>query len=127
MLTTADIALDLGVHKVTIERWIRKGILKATKKSSRAGYKILEEDYEAFIEENPKYKCIRDGVVFSNKEKVARESLCDFLDQKIVSFKQNLEKENRDQRYIKGYERALMEIQSVINRERIRKSSHEVA
>lgn len=127
MLTTADIARDLGVCTVTVERWIREGTLKATKQSNRIGYRITEEDYEAFVEANARYKCIREGIVFSHKEKKARESLCDVLDTKILSFKNALKEENRDERYLSGYERALRDIQGVINRERIRKSEQDVA
>lgn len=127
MLTTLDISRDLGVSTVTVERWIRIGMLKASKESNRVGYRVTKEDYEAFIEANHKYKSVREGIIFSQREKQAREALCDTLNNKILSFKETLKKENRDEGYLKGYERALAEIQGVINRERIRKSGQDVA
>ena len=47
VLTVADIAEIVGVHKMTVLRWIKSGELRATR---IAGYKINPIDFSLFLE-----------------------------------------------------------------------------
>jgi excisionase family DNA binding protein len=42
-LTTGDVAKECGVSKVTVLRWIQKGLLKATKLPSGHNRVLIEE------------------------------------------------------------------------------------
>lgn len=122
MLSTNDIRDDLGVNKVTVERWIRQGKLKAFKNSNRSGWMINEKDYEAFLEKNTKWKAVRDGDLFTQKELKTRESLLTTINEKLGEIEKLVKAEMREERYMKGYERAIKELQIILNRELLRKS-----
>src|SRR5579885_3304124 len=47
-LTTADVATRLGVSLDTVRRWLRSGELKGTP-FGRAGYRIEDTDFQAFL------------------------------------------------------------------------------
>jgi excisionase family DNA binding protein len=49
-LTVADICERLQVHEETVRRWIRSGDLPATALGRKAGYRIKESDFIAFLE-----------------------------------------------------------------------------
>ena len=53
MLTVKQVAEKLGVHKITVYRWIYQKRLKAIK-ISRNIVRIYEEDLERFLEEKKK-------------------------------------------------------------------------
>ena len=122
MLSTNDIRDDLGVNKVTVERWIRQGKLKAFKTCNRSGWMINEKDYEAFLEKNTKWKAVRDGDLFTQKELKTRESLLSTINEKLGEIEKLVKAEMREERYMKGYERAIKELQIILNRELLRKS-----
>jgi excisionase family DNA binding protein len=48
LLTVADIAGHIGAHEGTVRQWIKQGELKATKFSTRIGWRIRRSDYEEF-------------------------------------------------------------------------------
>ena len=49
--TVAEIVDELRVHEQTVRRWIREGQLRAYNFGGKTGYRIKEEDFEAFLEE----------------------------------------------------------------------------
>ncbi len=121
-LGVKDIASDLGVLNITVWRWIKEGQIKATMVNRRAGWKIEEEEYARFLEEHPKWRLVHDGDIFKRGEIEARqEALLNVLAQ-IVSSKATVRKENRSDEYVKGFNRAITDIQAAINREMIRKT-----
>ena len=48
-LTVQQVAERLQVHEETIRRWIREGEFPVLDIGRRAGYRIREEDLEAYI------------------------------------------------------------------------------
>jgi excisionase family DNA binding protein len=50
-LTVAEICERLKVHEETVRRWIRTGQLKARAFGGRTGYRILESDFQEFLED----------------------------------------------------------------------------
>ena len=52
--TVAEIVDELRVHEQTVRRWIREGQLRAYNFGGKTGYRIKEEDFEAFLEERVK-------------------------------------------------------------------------
>lgn len=121
-LGVKDIASDLGVLNITVWRWIKEGQIKATMVNRRAGWKIEEEEYARFLEEHPKWRLVHDGDIFKRGEIEARqEALLNVIAQ-IVSSKAAVGKENHSDEYAKGFNRAITDIQAVINREMVRKT-----
>lgn len=53
-LSVEEAAARAGVHRETVRRWIRAGELPAKKASKKQGYRILEKDLVAFLEERPR-------------------------------------------------------------------------
>lgn len=122
MLSTNDIRDELGVNRVTVERWIRQGKLKASKNNNRSGWMITQEDYEAFLEKNTRWNSIRLGDVFTQKELKTREMLITVINERLRDIDKLVKSEMREERYMKGYERAVKELQIILNRELVRKS-----
>ena len=122
MLSTNDIRDELGVNKVTVERWIRQGKLKASKNNNRSGWMITQEDYEAFLEKNTRWNSIRLGDAFTQKELKTREMLITVINERLRDIDKLVKSEMREERYMKGYERAVKELQIILNRELVRKS-----
>lgn len=122
MLSTNDIRDELGVNRVTVERWIRQGKLKASKNSNRSGWMITQEDYEAFLEKNTRWNSIRLGDAFTQKELKTREMLITVINERLRDIDKLVKSEMREERYMKGYERAVKELQIILNRELVRKS-----
>ncbi len=122
MLSTNDIRDELGVSKVTVERWIRQGKLKASKNNNRSGWMITQEDYEAFLEKNTRWNSIRLGDAFTQKELKTREMLITVINERLRDIDKLVKSEMREERYMKGYERAVKELQIILNRELVRKS-----
>jgi predicted site-specific integrase-resolvase len=122
MLSTNDIRDELGVNRVTVERWIRQGKLKASKNNNRSGWMITQEDYEAFLEKNTRWNSIRLGDAFTQKELKTREMLITVINERLRDIDKLVKSEMREERYMKGYERAVKELQIILNRELVRKS-----
>ncbi len=49
-LTVAEVAERLRVYPGTVKRWLRDGKLVGVQLGDRAGWRITEEDLEAFLE-----------------------------------------------------------------------------
>jgi excisionase family DNA binding protein len=49
-LTVAEVAERLRVYPGTVKRWLREGKLVGVQLGDRAGWRIEEEDLEAFLE-----------------------------------------------------------------------------
>ena len=122
MLSTNAIRDELGVNRVTVERWIRQGKLKASKNNNRSGWMITQEDYEAFLEKNTRWNAIRLGDAFTQKELKIREMLITVINERLRDIDKLVKSEMREERYMKGYERAVKELQIILNRELVRKS-----
>ena len=122
MLSTNDIRDELGVSKVTVERWIRQGKLTASKNNNRSGWMITQEDYEAFLEKNTRWNSIRLGDAFTQNELKTREMLITVINERLRDIDKLVKSEMREERYMKGYERAVKELQIILNRELVRKS-----
>ena len=120
-LSVKDIINDLGVSRITIWKWINQGRIKATMKVKKDGWRIEEEDYRAFLDENPKYRMIHDGEVFKRDELAIREDALLRVSAQIAESKAKVQKEGRSDPYMNGYDRAMMDITSAINREIARK------
>lgn len=120
-LSVRDIINDLGVSKITIWKWINQGRIKATMATKREGWRIEEEDYRAFLDKNPKYRMIHDGEVFKRDELAIREDALLRVSAQIAESKAKVQKEGRSDPYMNGYDRAMMDITSAINREMARK------
>jgi excisionase family DNA binding protein len=50
-LTAAEVAERLKVYPGTVKRWLREGSLAGMQLGDRAGWRVSEEDLEAFIEQ----------------------------------------------------------------------------
>ena len=120
-LSVRDIINDLGVSKITIWKWINQGRIKATMATKREGWRIEEEDYRAFLDKNPKYRMIHDGEIFKRDELTIREDALLRVSAQIAESKAKVQKEGRSDPYMNGYDRAIMDITSAINREMARK------
>ena len=90
-------------------------------KVKKDGWRIEEEDYRAFLDENPKYRMIHDGEVFKRDELAIREDALLRVSAQIAESKAKVQKEGRSDPYMNGYDRAMMDITSAINREIARK------
>ena len=121
-LGVKDIANDLGVLNITVWRWIKEGQIKATMINRRAGWKIEEEEYARFLEEHPKWRLVHDGDIFKRGEIEARQEALLNVTAQIISSKATVGTENRSDEYVKGFNRAITDIQAAINREMIRKA-----
>lgn len=55
MLSVEQIATRLCISEETVRRWIRNGQLKTSINSRREGHMILDEDFEEFLANHPKY------------------------------------------------------------------------
>lgn len=121
-LGVKDIARDLGVLNITVWRWIKEGQIKATMVNRRAGWKIEEEEYARFLEEHSKWRLVHDGDIFKRREIEARQEALRNVIAQIISSKATVGKENRSDEYVKGFNRAIIDIQAAINREMIRKT-----
>lgn len=51
MLTTSDVAYLLGVHRNTVRRWNKKGILKSYRIGFRSDRRFRREDIDKFLKE----------------------------------------------------------------------------
>ena len=122
MLSTNDIRNELGVNKVTVERWIRQGKLKAFKNSNRSGWMIKDEDYDDFLEKNTKWRAVKLGDAFTKDELKTREMLITVISERLRDIDKLVKAEVREERYMKGYERAIKELHIILNRELLRKS-----
>lgn len=120
-LSVKDIINDLGVSRITVWKWINQGRIKATMKIKKEGWRIEEEDYRAFLDENPKYRMIHDGEVFKRDELAIREDALLRVSAQIAESKAKVQKEGRSDPYMNGYDRAMVDITSAINREMARK------
>ena len=120
-LSVKDIINDLGVSRVTVWKWINQGRIKATMKVKKEGWRIEEEDYRAFLDKNPKDRMIHDGEVFKRDELAIREDALLRVSAQIAESKAKVQKEGRSDPYMHGYDRAMMDITSAINREMARK------
>lgn len=120
-LSVRDIINDLGVSRITVWKWINQGRIKATIKVKKEGWRIEEEDYRAFLDENPKYRMIHNGEVFKRDELAIREDALLRVSAQIAESKAKVQKEGRSDPYMNGYDRAMMDITSAINREMARK------
>jgi excisionase family DNA binding protein len=49
-LTVAEVAERLRVYPGTVKRWLREGKLVGVQLGHRAGWRIAEEDLEAFLD-----------------------------------------------------------------------------
>ena len=121
-LGVKDIANDLGVLNITVWRWIREGKIKATIQNRRTGWKIEEEEYARFLEEHPRWRLAHGGDIFKRGEIEARQEALRNVTAQIISSKATVGMENRNEQYIKGFERAITDIQAAINREMVRKT-----
>lgn len=50
-MTVDDIAKKLDVHPDTVRRWLRTGRLKGMALGGKAGYRVSESDFNAFVDE----------------------------------------------------------------------------
>jgi excisionase family DNA binding protein len=50
MLTLADVAERLQVHRDTVRKWVREGALPAYQFGAKAGYRVKMSDFQAFLE-----------------------------------------------------------------------------
>jgi excisionase family DNA binding protein len=50
-MTTTELASDLGVHRATIVRWIKAGIIPAKRLGPRT-FKIVRQDVETVLNHN---------------------------------------------------------------------------
>lgn len=50
--TVEEISEYLGVHVVTVRRWIRSGKLTAVALGRKAGYRIRDVDLQSFLSES---------------------------------------------------------------------------
>src|SRR5262245_10339756 len=48
-LTVQKIAKRLDVHEQTVRRWLRAGELRGVLLGDKAGYRVREEDFQAFL------------------------------------------------------------------------------
>ena len=116
-LGVRDIVNDLGVMNVTVWRWINQGKLKATIVNRRVGWRIEEEEYARFLEENPRWRMVHDRELFNGNEIRAREDALMCVLAKIISEKSTVKAENRDEEYMRGFNRAVSDITAVIDQE----------
>ena len=56
--TVADISNLIGVHRETVKRWLRNGLLKG--EFGKYGYLVKADDLFEFINFNPKYRKLAD-------------------------------------------------------------------
>lgn len=49
-LTVEDVCALLGVHAVTVQRWLRSGELKGKRLSRKTGWRVTKEDLADFVE-----------------------------------------------------------------------------
>ena len=117
MLCVRDITSDLGVMRNTVWRWIREGSLKASIANRRVGWKIKEEDYAKFLENHPRWQLVHDGEVYKQNEIQAREDALTEVLATIISVKGIVGQENRNNEYMKGFNRAINVITLTIGNE----------
>ena len=58
--TVSDISNLTGVHRETVKRWLRKGLLKGELECKKYGYLVKADDLFEFINSNPKYRKLVD-------------------------------------------------------------------
>ena len=122
MLSTMDIMKDLGVTKQSVLRWVRLGKLKGTIESRRCGWKFEEQDYEAFLDDNPTWRAVHDGDTYTSNAIKAREDALSQIIAKIIAIKGAVNMEVRDDEYVNGVNRAISDITSAINYEMTHRS-----
>ena len=49
-LTVEDIVRALDVHEQTVRRWLKSGELRGINFGGKTGWRILPEDFQAFID-----------------------------------------------------------------------------
>jgi excisionase family DNA binding protein len=52
-LTTDQVASQLQVHRITVQRWLREGRLRGTKLPGKAGWRIDERELVRFLGGTP--------------------------------------------------------------------------
>lgn len=116
-LTVLDIVDDLGVTPVTVRHWVSQGRIKGTMTNRRIGYRFEKEEYEAFLLRNPKWRMVHNGELYKECEINARQNVLAGLSAKITACTELVKSETHEDQYYMGYNRAIMDIQSVIDRE----------
>lgn len=92
MYTVKEVAIMLGVNQETVRRWVRTGILQASKESRKDGFSISEVELSQFIHKNPKYK--DDGLfVFADPGTYITNCIND-IDDRIIMLKNTIKKLN---------------------------------
>lgn len=114
MLSIDDITGDLEVCKVTVRRWIDEGKLKAKKKNYRSGYLIELSDYEAFLDENPKYRRRHEGETAADWN--ARKSVCNEILVGMYELQKMFIAEEHGKVYSEGWNAAMERIDRMIKR-----------
>ena len=126
MLGVTDIMNDLCVARATVLRWIREEQLKGDYNGVKhIGWRIEEADYMDFLDKHPKWKLVHDGEIYKKDELKAREDALLRISAAVISIKMAVKTEIHDERYVQGVERAITDIQSVINKEMRRKMPEE--
>ena len=53
-LTVAQAAERIQVHPETVREWLRKGLLRGTLISRRAGWRVAQSELDRFLSEGPR-------------------------------------------------------------------------
>ncbi len=69
-LTVAEVAERLRVYPGTVKRWLREGKLVGVQLGDRAGWRIAEEDLEAYLARQRNVPASADDEVSEGKEAV---------------------------------------------------------
>ena len=67
-LTVAEVAERLRVYPGTVKRWLREGKLVGVQLGDRAGWRIAEEDLEAYLTRQRNVPASADDEVSEGKE-----------------------------------------------------------
>jgi excisionase family DNA binding protein len=67
-LTVAEVAERLRVYPGTVKRWLREGKLVGVQLGDRAGWRIAEEDLDAFLERQKNVPASTDDEEAEGKE-----------------------------------------------------------
>lgn len=110
-LSVGDISKRLGVHPYTVRRWIEDGLLKASMINNRQGYRVKINDFDAFIEEHPRYNV-------ANREDVLYETAkCDILKDLMIGLYEMERKfllEDHGKVYSEGWNNAVEQFDNLI-------------
>lgn len=122
MLGVRNITNDLGVLNVTVWRWIKEGKIKATMVNRRIGWRIEDEEYARFLEENPRYQMVHEGQLYTRSEIQARENALIGVLSRVIASKGTVKEEGHSKEYMDGFNRAINDITEAVNKE-IRKKA----